>query len=105
MSIRSLLCVVFCISAAIGQTFQVPSNDHYIGKGEGASLDVARARAYANMVEQIQVLVSSALRTSTTGTNSSIQHSADQSTLSFSSIVLRDVQELRRFTCSHHSVY
>jgi hypothetical protein len=93
MVIRLLCCVFLFVTAASAQTFQDQTTLYYTGRGEGASLDVARARAYANMVEQIQVLVSSSLRTSTTEQDASVQRSTNQSTLSVSSIVLRDVQE------------
>jgi hypothetical protein len=93
MIIRSFGCVVFVITSVLGQTVQEAPNAFYIGRGEHASLDAARSRAYANMVEQIQVLVSSSLRTTTSEHDSTLFNSADQSTLSFSSIVLRDVQE------------
>ena len=93
MFIRFLYCVVFLFSCAVGQPFHEDPGHYYIGRGEHASLDVARARAYANMVEQIQVLVSSTLRTSSSEHNSALQQTADQSTSSMSLIVLRDVQE------------
>jgi hypothetical protein len=93
MIIRSFLCILFFMSAASGQAFSETPDAYYIGRGEHASLDGARSRAYANMVEQIQVLVTSTLRTSTSEHASAVQNSAEQSTLSISSIVLRDVQE------------
>ncbi|HLP15709.1 MAG TPA: LPP20 family lipoprotein [Bacteroidota bacterium] len=93
MRLRALICAMLFSSVSFGQTFQDNPNSYYIGRGQDASIDVARARAYANMVEQIQVIVSSSLRTATSEKNSSMQNSADQTTLSFSSIMLRDVQE------------
>ncbi|HLP18541.1 MAG TPA: LPP20 family lipoprotein, partial [Bacteroidota bacterium] len=93
MFIRSLCFAVLLSSSVTGQSFHDTPNNYYIGRGEHASLDVARSRAYANMVEQIQVLVSSTLHVTTSEKNSDLLNSADQSTLSFSSVVLRDVEE------------
>ena len=93
MRTRVLSCLVVIFSAACGQTMKLSPELYYIGRGEDASLEVARSRAQARMVEQIQVLVTSALRTSTTETAAGIRETADQSTVSFSSIALREVQE------------
>ena len=89
----SLSLFLLFASLSNGQTVAPPAKDYYVGVGEDASLEKARSLAYANMVEQIQVLVSSSFQTRTRETNGKIDQSAQQSTVSFSSILLRDVQE------------
>ncbi len=93
MYIRVLVCVIVFASSAFCQGYRDDPELYYIGRGEHASLEGARSRAYANMVEQIQVLVSSSLRTSTAETAAGVTSTADMATLTSSSIQLRDVRE------------
>ncbi len=93
MFIRSMCCIVFFLSSTVAQPHQDVTNKYYVGRGEDASLDVARERARTNLIEQIQVLVTSSLHTIKSENGSTLQNSAVQSTYSYSSIMLRDVQE------------
>lgn len=75
------------------QQRDITSERYYIGLGEDANLENARSEAYSNMVEQIQVIVSSSLSTTKEENNTTFKETTRQSTLSSSFIVLRDVQE------------
>ena len=61
----SLSLFLLFASPSNGQTVAPYAKDYYVGVGEDASLEKARSLAYANMVEQIQVLVSSSFQTVT----------------------------------------
>ncbi len=93
MVTRSLCYIVFFLSTATSQTLHDVSNTYYIGRGEHALLEEARSFALSNMVEQIQVLVSSSFHSIASENNSGLRDSTYRSTLSKSSIMLRDVQE------------
>ena len=89
----SLSLFLLLASLSSAQTVAISAKDYYIGFGEDPSLEKARSRAYAAMVEQIQVLISSSFQAGTREMNGKIDQSAQQSTVSFSLILLRDVQE------------
>lgn len=83
----------FIVSNSFGQITSPSPSDFYIGLGEDANLETARSDAYSNMVEQIQVIVSSSLSTTREENNAAFKETSRQSTLSSSLVVLRDVQE------------
>ncbi len=68
-------------------------NDYYVGIAEGNSLDAARNSAMTNLIQKIQVFVTSNMERNLRENNTEIIDSTNVKTISNSVIILRDVDE------------
>jgi hypothetical protein len=91
-----LLCWIIGFSPlfrAEAQSQKYPHAQFYVGTAEAVDVETARLRAYQNLVQQIQVFVSSTLRRTLTENNASVSDSSSATTITTSLLTLRDVEE------------
>lgn len=92
-SVAVIIVLLLWAEASFPQMRARPASLYYTGSAEAADLETARLRAYQNLVQQIQVFVSSTLRRTLSERNASVTDSSSASTVAMSLVTLRDVEE------------
>lgn len=87
MQIKQILLFLLICLQALSQT------NTYIGTAVHSDIETARAQAYKNMIEQINVFISASSDIQTKETNAGISANAAFRTITMSSISLTDVRE------------
>ncbi|MFH0734195.1 MAG: LPP20 family lipoprotein [bacterium] len=82
----------FC--TVYGQIENYRESDYYIGIAEGNTLDAARNNAMSNLIQKIQVFVSSNMERTLQENNTEFSDSTSIKTISNSFIILHDVDEI-----------
>ena len=93
-TIKILILNLLLFCTVYGQIENYHESDYYIGMAEGNTLDAARNNAMSNLIQKIQVFVSSNMERTLQENNTGFSDSTSIKTISNSFIVLRDVDEI-----------